>query len=158
MVKLLPLFQRQNTNDEIASLLLQSIASSILLLCFSLFTACGSGGDGELGNALGQGGDRELGNARDLRDALNITSENGTVSLTWNPVADSSIKGYFVYYGTTSPNSFGSCGYPMRKFTRTNTIKLHGLTPGTQYFFAVSAFNGLESACSAEASTIVRSA
>lgn len=163
VVNLLPLFQRQNANDGTGSLLSQSIPSSILLLCISLFTACGSGGDPELGNALEFKDGAELSNAVELRDALNLgdalqkAPRAGTVSLAWNPVADPSVRGYFVYYGTSSPNSFGSCAYQAKHFTSTSSITVRGLTPGMQYYFAVSAFNGLESTCSAEVSTIVRS-
>ena len=127
--------------------LFRSIGSGLLILCFPLVAACGPGGESS-------------------GDSLHITptdtpptSPAGTasVSLAWDAVQDPSVSGYFVYYGTHSTNSFGSCAYSTRVFTRSPTAMVHGLTRGTQYFFAVSAYNGLESHCSAEVSTVTQS-
>lgn len=74
------------------------------------------------------------------------------VSLAWDPVQDSSVTGYYIHYGNQSPNSSGSCTYTQSTFVSSPTATISGLASGTTYFFAVSAYNGLESACSAEVS------
>lgn len=82
------------------------------------------------------------------------------VSLTWNPASDSSVTGYFVHYGTQSPNLSGSCAYSDSTFfplsslssATSPSVTISDLTAGTIYYFAVSAYNGYESACSNEVS------
>ena len=51
--------------------------------------------------------------------------------------------------GTESQGSSGSCSHPNKVFTSTPPA-IVGLAPNTTYYFAVSAFNGIESECSAE--------
>jgi hypothetical protein len=66
-----------------------------------------------------------------------------------------------VHYGTQSPNSAGSCAYaqsayyPLTSLTNASlpAVTISNLTTGTTYYFAVSAYNGIESACSNEVST-----
>ena len=116
----------------------RSIGLGLLLLCPSLLTACGAGGDTQNDNFVAAEG-------------------NQTVSLAWNGVSDPSITGYFVYYGRQSTNLFGSCAYSGRIFTSSTSATVTGLAPDTLYYFAVSAYNGLESACSAEVSTVTQS-
>ena len=72
------------------------------------------------------------------------------VSLAWDPVQDPSVTGYYIHYGNQSPNSPGSCTYTQSTFASSPTATISGLASGTTYYFAVSAYNGLESACSAE--------
>lgn len=81
-----------------------------------------------------------------------------TVSLSWDPVQDSSVVGYVVHYGKVSPNSSGSCGYDQSHFTPSPSAALTGLDTSTTYFFAVSAYNGVEGACSNEVSTVTEPA
>lgn len=91
-------------------------------------------------------------------------SSTAAVILTWDPVQDSSLTGYYVHFGTQSANSAGSCTYTQSSFyslaSLTNKSSpmatLTGLSPNTTYFFAVSAYNGKESACSNEASTFTQ--
>ncbi len=95
---------------------------------------------------------------------------SASASLAWDPVdgvhggqvhldllEESGIHvvehGYYVYYGTESQGSAGSCSYPNKVFTSTPSATVSGLTPNTTYYFAVSSFNGLESECSGEAAT-----
>jgi hypothetical protein len=72
-----------------------------------------------------------------------------SVSLAWNPSADTNVVGYALYYGTTSSN------YTTRIDVGTNTsATVAGLkNPGTAYFFAATAYNSsqLESIPSNEA-------
>lgn len=126
-----------NASTRREPLLFRLIGLGLLLLCLPLFTACGPGGD--------TSGDPSM------------SAGMSTVSLQWDPVQEPNLKGYFVYYGTRSANSPGSCAYAARIFTHSAMATVHGLAPDTQYFFAVSAFNGLESPCSAEVSTITQS-
>jgi Fibronectin type III domain len=58
------------------------------------------------------------------------------VTLAWDPVADSSLQGYKVYYGTASRN------YPTSIDVRNvTTYQVTGLGGGTTYYFAVKSHN-----------------
>ena len=111
----------------------------LLLMVGSILTGCGSGEGGPSASA----------------------------TLTWDPVDEVHggqvhldllegpgihvvQHGYYVYYGTESQGSSGLCSYPNKIFTSTPSATVTGLTPNTRYYFAVSAFNGIESECSAE--------
>jgi Fibronectin type III domain len=76
-----------------------------------------------------------------------------TVSLAWDPVNDSSVIGYYIHYGKDSPNSPGSCAYDQEEFVSSNQGTVTDLDRGLTYYFAVSAYNGLESTCSNEVFT-----
>ena len=80
-----------------------------------------------------------------------------SVSLSWDPIPSQGFMGYFVHYGRSSPYSFGSCAYENHIFSIFPSATVPGLAPNTLYFFAVSAFNGLESLCSVEISTVTPS-
>ncbi len=79
-----------------------------------------------------------------------------TASLTWDQVPDPSVSAYFVHYGRQSPNHPGSCEYEssMHVHVGSPSAIVTNLEPTTRYYFTVSAYNGLESACSAEVSTV----
>ena len=79
-----------------------------------------------------------------------------TLSLAWNPVPDPSVTGYVIHYGTNSPNSPGSCNYEQAVSVTSPSPEavLVNLHPETRYYISVSSFNGAESACSAEVSTV----
>jgi hypothetical protein len=116
-------------------------ASSILpvVLLSTMFlsvTGCGSGGqDGPI---------------------ISTTSSpaGATASLAWDPVQDPSVTSYNVYYGKQSSGQSGSCSYQENQAVSAPTVTITGLDPDTRYFFAVSAYNGLESPCSNEVSTV----
>jgi hypothetical protein len=108
----------------------------------SMLTGCGSGGDGSIsGNDPGSG-----------------AAGGASVSLAWNPVIEPGMIGYFMHYGTRPSNSSGSCKYAHSRFTSSPSITVTGLAPNTTYYFAVSAYNGIESACSSEVSTVTSAA
>ena len=77
-----------------------------------------------------------------------------TVSLEWQPVADPSVIAYFVHYGRQSPGQPGSCIYESSMYIDSPSATVPNLDPNTTYYFAVSAYNGLESPCSEEVSTV----
>jgi hypothetical protein len=77
-----------------------------------------------------------------------------TASLAWSPVQDSSVYGYFVHYGQQSPGQQGSCAYESSVYVASPSAMVINLDPDTLYYFTVSAYNGLESACSNEVSTV----
>lgn len=76
----------------------------------------------------------------------------GDVSLAWNPSASEDVAGYKVYVGLSSRNY----GEPIVIGNQT-TYTVTGLTEGTTYYFAVTAFDlsGNESGFSNEVSTLV---
>jgi len=92
-------------------------------------------------------------------------STTASVFLSWSPVQDSSVTGYYVHFGLQSPNSAGSCSYTKSTFYSLGSlpnksaplVSVSGLTANTTYYFAVSAYNGKESACSNEVSTFAQS-
>ena len=89
-----------------------------------------------------------------------------SVTLAWDPVQDTSVTGYYVHFGLQSPSSPGSCTYTQSVFYSLSSlpnklspsVAVTGLTPGARYYFSVSAYNGLESPCSSEVSTVTDSA
>ena len=115
---------------------LRIVLLSIFLVTGSTLTSCGSDGGGTGGDGVPTG--------------------QASTSLAWDPVGG--VVGYYVHYGTHSPNDPGSCAYDQSTFTATPTATVDSLAEQTTYYFAVSAFNGLESACSAEVSTVTGSA
>jgi hypothetical protein len=104
----------------------------------SLLTGCGSGGEtGSNPSAVVLG---------------------STVSLGWEQVHDPSVMGYFVHYGRHSPQHLGSCAYEHSTYSGDTEATVTHLDPDTRYYFAVSAYNGIESACSNEVSTVTAAA
>jgi fibronectin type III domain protein len=80
-----------------------------------------------------------------------VEPAGATKTLSWTAVPDSSVLGYKVYWGTTSHqyDSHADVGSAA-------SYTLSGLTSGTTYYFAVSAYRvGGESALSTEASAFV---
>jgi hypothetical protein len=79
-------------------------------------------------------------------------ADGGTVSLTWDPVNDLSVIGYYIHYGKHSANQPGSCAYDEIQFVSSPQGTVTSLDPGSIYYFAVSAYNGVEGNCSNEVS------
>jgi hypothetical protein len=130
----LPLRPRKTAENATRhSPLIRSMILGLSILCLPLLTGCAAEGDTENGPIIMAG---------------------GSVSLAWDPVLNSSVTGYVLYYGQQSPNSFGSCAYEQSVFTSSPSVTVTGLAPNTTYFFAVAAYNGRYSACSAEVSTV----
>lgn len=114
------------------------IATTILLTGIALLTGCGDGEGGASGSSpAGQTG--------------------AIASLAWNPAQDSSVYGYYVYYGRNSSGQSGSCNYESKQFVSSPSATITNLDHETRYYFAVSAYNGLESGCSSEVSTVTPS-
>jgi hypothetical protein len=118
-------------------LYLTAIVTGLLLSVLPLLTGCGGGGE--------------------TGSSPNITTTTGSAgaaaSLAWNPVQDPSVSSYFVHYGRQSPGQQGSCAYESSIHAASPSAMITNLDPNTVYYFAVSAYNGLESACSNEVST-----
>lgn len=132
------------TNRNSESFLFRTMVLGLFILCIPFLSGCGSGGDGENGLiAIDSGGGS---------GGTSSPSGSATASLAWNPVADSSVHGYYVHYGQQSPHSSGSCAYQHIVFSSSPSATIRGLAPNTTYFFAVSATNGRLSACSNEVS------
>jgi len=111
------------------------IIAGLLLTTMSFLTGCGGGGE----------------------TGSDPTVKGVTASLDWNPVPDPSVSAYFVHYGRQSPHQPGSCAYEHSVSVDSPSVTLTDLVPDTHYYFAVSAYNGLESACSNEVSTVTPS-
>ena len=129
----------RNRVTEIACipLRLTAIIAGLLLTMMPFLTGCGGGG--------GEGGDTSAPAA--------VTGI--TASLAWDPVhPDPSVYGYFVHYGRQSPDQQGSCSYESSMYVDSPSVTVTNLDPDTRYYFTVSAYNGLESDCSSEVSTV----
>ena len=89
-----------------------------------------------------------------------VAAPGSTASLAWSPVPDPSVVAYFVHYGRQSPDQSGSCAYEssMHVDVASPSAALTNLDPNTRYYFTVSAYNGLESVCSNEVSTVTPTA
>ncbi|HMS85495.1 MAG TPA: fibronectin type III domain-containing protein [Nitrospira sp.] len=88
--------------------------------------------------------------------ALNpdVFPNSGTATLSWDPNAGTDIVGYKIYIATAS----GAYETPIATTSiDVTTYTIAGLTPGTTYFFVVTAFDtdGTESPFSNEASTVI---
>lgn len=86
--------------------------------------------------------------------SLTSTPTGATASVTWQPVSDPKVKGYYVYYGKQPSEDPGVCSYDDRIAADDPSVTITELEPNTPYFFAVSAYGRLESPCSDEASAI----
>jgi hypothetical protein len=118
---------------------LTAIVAGLLLTTMSFLTGCGGGG--------------ETGSDPTVKVNPGSAGATATASLDWNPVPDSTVSAYFVHYGRQSPHQPGSCAYEHSISVDSPSATLTNLDPNTTYYFAVSAYNGLESACSNEVST-----
>ena len=70
------------------------------------------------------------------------SGEEGTATaqLTWQGAADPGVIGYRVYYGTASRSYLQRRGEGIQ-LGRDESYVVTGLTPGTLYYFAVTAFD-----------------
>jgi len=114
------------------------IITGLLLSVMPLLTGCGGGGET---GGVAPGGD-------------STPPVGATASLAWSAVQDPSVTAYFVHYGRQSPNQFGSCEYERSVYVTSPSATVENLDHDTTYYFAVSAYNGLESACSNEVTTV----
>ncbi len=117
---------------------LTTIVTGLLLSIMPFFIGCGTGETGNQSTVTGGPG----------------SSASATASLTWDPVTDPSVSAYFVHYGRQSPGDAGSCTYENSISVDSSSATVTNLDPNTLYYFTVSAYNGLESACSNEVSIV----
>ena len=85
---------------------------------------------------------------------LNSTPMGATAEVTWQPSADSNVKGYYIYYGRQSSGEPGVCSYEVSYSVDSPSVTITELDPNTPYFFAVSSHSSFESPCSNEAAVI----
>jgi hypothetical protein len=77
--------------------------------------------------------------------------KGGVATLSWNPVISSSPISYTVHYGKQPSASPGACTYEHSVDVQEPQAMITSLDLNTDYYFAVSAFNGAaRSLCSAE--------
>ena len=110
--------------------------SMVLGLGFLSLAGCGTGGEGA--PAI----------------TTSATATEARASLVWDPVQDPTVTGYSVHYGTQSAGQPGLCSYQDSTFVSGPSATITGLNPDTRYYFAVSAYNGLNGPCSNEVSTV----
>jgi len=104
----------------------------VILMSLSLF-GCGSGGGGEGVDAP------------------------AAATLAWDAVQATALSGYRIYYGTSPGLYFQSRGNGLTISSNVTTHVVTGLSSGTTYYFAATAFDtsGNESAYSAEVSKAI---
>ena len=133
---------------------LTSIVAGLLLTMMPLLlTGCGGGG--------GTGGDPSVTVTPGSSGGGSTPPVGATASLAWSAVQDPSVTAYFVHYGRQSPGQPGSCAYESSEHVAPPSspgtpvsATVTNLDPNTVYYFTVSAYNGLESSCSNEVSTV----
>jgi hypothetical protein len=126
---------------------LTSIVAGLLLTMMPLLlTGCGGGG--------GTGGDPSVTVTPGSSGGGSTPPVGATASLAWSAVQDPSVTAYFVHYGRQSPGQPGSCAYENSISVDSPSATVTDLDPNTVYYFTVSAYNGLESSCSNEVSTV----
>lgn len=115
---------------------MKTIVHCLLFACILVLSGCGGGSEQTpaVSSSTGQAG--------------------AVATLAWNPIPDPSIYGYYIHYGRNSSGLPGSCSYEDQQFVSSPNATITNLDPDTRYYFAVSAYNGLESACSEEVSTV----
>jgi len=118
---------------------LPAIIAGLLLSIIPFLTGCGVEGE--------NGG-------QPITTVPPASGASATASLAWSPVTDSSVSAYFVHYGRQSPGQEGSCTYESSIIVDSSLATVTNLDPNTLYYFSVSAYNGLESACSNEVSLL----
>lgn len=142
-------FLQRDSRYHRPSAALNILVFGVAILTALMLTGCSSGENGDSGNLTDtQGGGSGGASAAPAGPAV--------ASLAWDPVPD--VVGYIIHYGTSTPGSLGSCSYAQSTFSSLPSVTVTGLAADTTYYFAVSAYNGLESACSAELTTISGSA
>ena len=135
------------TETACIPLRLSAIVAGLLLTMMPfLLTGCGGGG--------GTGSDPSVTVTPGSGGGGSTPPVAATASLAWSPVQDPSVSAYFVHYGRQSPGQPGSCAYESSMSVDSPSATVTDLDPNTLYYFTVSAYNGLESACSNEVSTV----
>ena len=128
------------TETACVPLRLTTIVAGLLFAVMPILTGCGDA-------------------PSDPAGAASAAPVGATTSLAWNPDhPDPSVYGYFVHYGRQSPGQPGSCAYESSIYVNSPSAAVSGLDFNTRYYFTVSAYNGLESPCSGEVSTVTASA
>jgi len=126
---------QRSSNIEFSKSIAGQACSIVLSACVLFLAGCGAGGQG------------------DPTITTTATPTGATASLQWDAVNDPSIIGYYIHYGKQSPGQMGSCAYEDAKFVTTPSGTVTGLDTDSRYYFAVSAYNGVEGNCSNEVST-----
>jgi Fibronectin type III domain len=153
------------------SLCLKSMAFRLMIVCIPPLTGCGDGETSQLNDLAAAEEPSQLNDMAEETSQLNglamamagrrrSTTTTVSASLTWDAGTNPSIIGYHVHYGTQSPNSVGSCAYAQSIYysldslanASSPSVTISSLATDTTYYFAVSAYNGIESACSNEVS------
>lgn len=94
------------------------------------------------------------GDSGDPAISSSASPTGAVVSLAWDPVQDPTVYAYHVHYGRQSTGQPGSCSYSDSVSVSSPSVAIDGLDPDTRYYFAVSAYNGVNGPCSNEVSTV----
>ena len=116
---------------------MQLFSTCFLLIGFTMLTGCGGGGESGAPGVT-----------------TSVGQTGAIASLAWDPIQDPSVSGYYVHYGRNSSGQPGACTYEAQQFVSSPNATITNLDHNTRYYFSVSAYNGLESSCSNEVSTV----
>lgn len=124
-------------NRSVSSLRGRVLCWSLVL---SLTATAGCGGSGDGGSAP---------------PPSSVPVATSSLRFQWDPVAVSDLAGYRIYRSTTS-GSYGSAVVTLSPST--TSYQMTGLTKGTTYHFAITAFdaNGNESVFSSELTAVAQ--
>ncbi len=128
---------------------LTTFFAGLLFSLASLLTGCGGGGE--------TGGDPSITGTPGSGVGGSAPAAGAMASLSWSPVQDPSVFAYYVHYGRQSSQEVGSCSYESFVYVGSPSATVTDLERNTTYYFAVSAFNGVESPCSSEITTVTPS-
>ena len=128
---------------------LTTFFAGLVLSMASLLTGCGGGEETGSDPSVTVTPGSNNGGAAPVAGAM--------ASLSWNPVQDPSVFAYYVHYGRQSSQEVGSCSYESFVYVGSPSATVTDLERNTTYYFAVSAFNGIESPCSSEITTVTPS-
>lgn len=129
---------RLNFSSRAGRTFTRMTSTVIVGLIVTSLTGCGGGGGGEGTPGI----------------STSATPTGAMATLAWDPVQDPTVTAYYVHYGKQSAGQPGTCNYQDSQFVNAPNATITGLDPNTRYYFAVSAYNGLESACSNEVTTV----